>query len=345
MPLLTSLQRTVTQKRPGLASTVFWVGVCVVVPTLLRMALDPLLGSTLWFPTYYPAALIGTLFLGWRAGLILTLLSAIAANYFFVPPRYDFPPLHERDIAGTLVFLAADCVIITAAGLLRTALVRLQAANEREKILNIELQHRMKNTLAVVQGLVAQTAKRGTHDPKQFQQILQGRLEALGSAHDLLSTGLWETCALPELADRALAPFREHGRITVGGPACTLRAECCVPLVLALHELATNAVKYGALSVGQGRADLTWCEAKDNEDAVIVRWVEQDGPVVTEPKRRGLGTRLLTRQAGLEAVALHFKPEGVQCDITVQQVKPAKPQGLRAFEGTMQTRNAVSSSI
>jgi len=321
MPLLTRLQRTVTQKRPGLASTAFWMVVCVAVPTLVRMALDPLLGSTLWFPTYYPAALIGTLFLGWRAGLLLILLSAIAANYFFVPPRYDFP-LHERDVAGTLVFLMADAVIVLAASFLRTALVRLQAANEREKILNTELQHRMKNTLAVVQGLVAQTAKRGAHDPKEFQRILQGRLEALGNAHDLLSTGHWETCELAELADRALAPFRDHGRITVRGPPCTLRGECCVPLVLALHELATNAVKYGALSVEHGRATLTWCVVKDAEDTILVRWQEQDGPVVTEPKRRGLGTRLLTRQPGLDEVAMHFKPEGVLCEITVQRVKP-----------------------
>lgn len=280
------------------------------------MAIDPLLGSTLWFAAYYPATLIGTLFLGWRAGLVITLLSAVAANYFFGAPRYVFH-LHGEDIAGTVVFLLADTLIVLAAALLRIALVRLQAANEREKLLNGELQHRMKNTLAVIQGLVAQTAKRGSPDPKTFQHVLQGRLEALSKAHDLLSSGRWETCELPQLADRALAPFRDHGTITMRGPPCILRAECCVPLVLALHELATNAVKYGALSVDGGRVELEWGDGEAAERTILLRWVEQDGPVVAEPKRRGLGTALLTGQPGLEEVRLLFDPEGVRCDITV----------------------------
>jgi two-component sensor histidine kinase len=297
MPLLTHLQGTVTREPPGLASTAFWIGIGVAAPTAVRMALDPLLGATLWFPTYYPAALVATLFLGWRAGLIVVLLSAMAANYFFVLPRHNIH-LGEKEIAGTVVFLMADAVIVVAAGLLRTALVRLQAANDREKALNAELQHRMKNTLAVVQGLIAQTAKRGVHDPKEFQRSVEGRLEALASAHDVLSTGHWESCELLPLVERVLAPFQDHGRITVKGPPYTLRAECCVPLVLALHELGTNAVKYGALSVEQGAVELTWCVTDDAKGAILVHWQEHNGPVVTEPKRRGLGTRLLLRHRG-----------------------------------------------
>ncbi|TAL32570.1 MAG: DUF4118 domain-containing protein [Phenylobacterium sp.] len=319
MPILARLQDAVTRSRPGFVSSAFGVGVGVAVPTLMRMGLDPWLGMTLWFPTYYPAALLGTLFLGWRSGVGLVLLSAIAANYFFVPPRYQLAG-HERDLAGTLVFLVAAGIIVLAAALLRTALVRLQAAHERERILNTELQHRMKNTLAVVQGLVAQTVKGGAPDPKAFQHILQGRLEALGHAHDLLSIGHWETCELAQLAERTLAPFRDHGGLRVAGPSCTLRAESCVPLVLALHELATNAVKYGALSVERGRVDLTWSPADGVGPEVLLRWVERDGPTVVESSRRGLGTRLLRRQPGLEDVQLHHKPEGVVCEITVRPV-------------------------
>lgn len=313
MALLTRLQRAVTAGPPGPVAAALILAGCVVVPTLLRMALDPWLGLTLWYPTYYPAALIGTLLLGWRCGVALMVLSALAANWFFIPPRHTLAP-ELRDVAGIIVFLVADGVIVLAASLLRTALRRLQAAHERETLLNAELQHRMKNTLAVIQGLVAQTARRGD-DPKVFMQALEGRLGALGSAHDLLSSGRWEMCELPELAKRALAPFQDGGRIAIDGSACALAPECCVPLVLALHELATNAVKYGALSVPAGTASVTW----QPEGALIVlTWAERDGPAVVAPQRRGMGTRLLKRQAGLEAVDLRFAPEGVACDIGVR---------------------------
>ncbi len=317
MALLTRLQRVVTSETPGSVGVAALLTACLVAPTLLRLALDPVLGPTLWYPTYYPAVLIGTLLLGARAGVLLTLLSALTVSYLFVPPRHVLT-LSGRDLAGALVFLSAAGVIVLAAALLRTALRRLQAAHEREGLLNAELQHRMKNTLAVIQGLVAQTARRGD-DPKAFMHALEGRLGALGSAHDLLSSGRWEMCELPELAQRALAPFQDGGRIVIDGPACALAAECCVPLVLALHELATNAVKYGALSVPLGTASVTW---RPDGDVIVLTWAERGGPPVVAPVRRGMGSRLLKRQAGLEAVDLRFAPEGVACEIGVRPAAP-----------------------
>lgn len=283
----------------------------------------------MWFPTYYPAALIGTLFLGWQAGVAISLLSAVAANYFFVPPPFS-ASLSTQVIAGTLTFLLADWLIVLAAAVLRSTLKRLQAAHALEIRLNAELQHRMKNTLAVVQAFVRQTARRYS-DPEEFQRALDGRILALSNAHDLLSTGKWELCELPELAQRAVAPFQEKSRIKLEGPSCALEASCCVPLVLALHELATNAFKYGSLSTPEGRVDLTW---KISDGSVLLAWAERDGPPVVPPTRRGLGSALLQSNNGLKAVAIRFLPQGLECDLTVQQAGPERGNVLGATPST-----------
>ena len=101
--------------------------------------------------------------------------------------------------------------------------------------------------------------------------------------------------------------------------------------MLALHELATNAVKYGALSVPQGRVDLSWrVLPSPPSDTILMRWAEANGPPVSAPTRRGLGTRLLARQSGLEDVAVHFNPEGLVCEITVKAMPISPPLGPRA---------------
>lgn len=316
MALLTRLEDAVNARPVGARGIALGVLACVGVATLARMALSPLLGNTLWFPTYYPAALIGTLFLGWRAGLLIMLLSALAANYFFMPPSFAIS-LRPQDIAGTFVFLLADGLLVLTAGFLRSALLRLRAAKSREEILNLELQHRLKNSLAVTQGLIRHTAKFGGPGVTDFSQKLEGRIVALGHANDLLASGGWTTCDLLELAKRALEPFEEGDNIRIRGEACLLRAEACVPLVLGLHELATNAVKYGALSVPGGHVEVEWVAT----DKTLVRlsWKEVGGPPVKAPTRKGFGSRLLTPQPGIRAIALQFTPAGAVCEMELER--------------------------
>jgi two-component sensor histidine kinase len=323
LPLLSVLQSGLLPARPGAVALALGVAVGVAAPTVLRMAVDPLLGQTLVYPTFYPAVLFGTLLLGWRGGLAILLLSAVAANYFFLSPRYH-STLDGKDIAGGAVFLMAGGLIMVATALLRVAIARLQTAHAHEVLLNKELQHRMKNTLAIVQSLVAHTSRRSLSDPQEFRAVLESRLLALASAHDLLAEGQWNICELPDLATRALAPFAGGGKVRTNGPVCTLRAECCVPLVLCLHELATNAVKHGALGAEQGSVELTWRQSPDaNPPEILLRWVERGGPEVGEPTQRGLGRRLLRPQPGLEAIDLHFRPTGVECEMRVQSAHPS----------------------
>jgi len=276
------------------------------------------------FVTFYPFALVSAIFLGWRTGLVVAIASALAANYLLIAPAFQLS-LDRSSIGVTSAFLLVYCLIIGTTSILRDALRRLHAANKLELRLNAELQHRMKNTLAVIQGIVRQTSYRYS-DPKQFERALSGRIMALSCAHEILSEGNWEGCELLILADRALASFQDMRRITINGPTCQLAVDSCVPLVLALHELATNASKYGALSVQDGRVELRWCTAGET---VSLQWVEHDGPVVTEPTRQGLGSRLLTKQGGLDAVTLQFKPQGVECEITIRRAKPERAQVSR----------------
>lgn len=314
MDLLADLQKAVMRPEPGPLATLAWVAAGVAVPTLARLALTPVLGASLPFSTYYPTEILITLFLGWRAGLGVLLLSVAAANFFFHNSALGFDSGFGAMVRSA-VFLFGNGLIFLTGAALRASLRGLGRAAEVEKRLNDELRHRLRNTLAVVQGLVVHTARQQGDDPEAFQHQVLERLQALGAAHDILATGRWEACELSDLTARALAPFRREA-ITLEGPPCRLRPESCVPLVLALHELATNALKYGALSSDCGRVGVVWSPQADG--VVALNWTERGGPPVAPPTRRGLGSRLLAPQPGLDQVAVAFDPEGVTCAIRVR---------------------------
>ncbi len=159
-------------------------------------------------------------------------------------------------------------------------------AEDDMRLLNGELAHRLKNVLAVVQSVAAQTL-RGIPEAEAASQNLSARLVALGAATDVLTGSSWRSADLRELATRALSPHGRLGeRIILSGPPVTLKPEVTVAFALALHELATNAAKYGALSNEAGKAMLTWSVTGMGEDATLaVCWRETGGPLVTPPAR------------------------------------------------------------
>lgn len=262
--------------------------------------------------------------------MAVTLLSAITANFLFMEPRFTFFAT-QSDTVGTLFFVIAASMIVAVGQTLRRAVRELEQSRTREAHLNRELQHRVKNTLAVVQGLATQTFRplSGAGEPLDK---LHGRIRALAEANEILRHGQWEECRLPELAVRALEPFNSKGAVELVGPECSLPEESCVPLVLALHELATNAVKYGALSTGNGAVRLSWKTLDDaaGETALHLKWQENGGPLVAQPIMRGLGSKLLRRQSGLDDVKLAFEPTGVECDIRIVGVREAVAGGKTA---------------
>lgn len=294
----------------------------VFLPTLLRLAVDPVITGTS-FVTYYPFILIAALLIGWQGGMAVAVLSALLANYLFMEPRHVlFGKLD--DTIGSLFFLLSSGLLVAVVDTLRRAVVDIERGLQREarlnaemKHLNTELQHRVNNTLSVVQGLATHTF-RGAPGGDEAVRTFRGRIQALAEANAVLSSAQWDTCQLPDLAVRALAPFNGHGAVQVAGPTCCLPERACVPLVLALHELGTNAVKYGALSTLSGSVELRWdLRRTDDEtgDEVVLDWIEKGGPLVEMPTRRGLGTRLVAPQPGLEQATIDYRPEGIACRI------------------------------
>jgi len=195
-----------------------------------------------------------------------------------------------------------------------------------------ELNHRVKNTLATVQSMASQTL-RGESDPDVVYEKLEARLLGLSQAHDVLTRERWHGAELRDVAERALGPFAgaTTGQIRIEGPAAWLAPGAALSMALIFHELATNAVKYGALSVPEGRVELTWML---EGPALTVTWAEAGGPPVTPPTRRGFGTRLIERGLRGElrgSVAMTYAPEGLICIMKAQLAE--RSDQLNLFEG------------
>lgn len=193
---------------------------------------------------------------------------------------------------------------------------RQMKRNENDlRFLNGELAHRLKNVLAVVQSIAQQTL-RNSPDTAVASARLGARLVALGSATDVLTSASWRSADLRELATRALAPHGAIGeRILIDGPPAMLKPEVTVAFALALHELATNAVKYGALSNGDGTVTLSWKVDGAGSDAGFdLVWREQGGPPVSLPERKGFGSVLIERSLRSYfrgKAATDFRPDGL----------------------------------
>lgn len=202
----------------------------------------------------------------------------------------------------------------------RRAEAELRASERHLRLMVDELNHRVKNTLAIVQGL-AQQSFRGSGVPAEARSSFEGRLAALAAAHDLLTRKNWESAELRDLVAAVVAADCGE-RFRIEGPPLHLAPKLAVTLALALHELCTNAVKYGALSVPSGRVSVTWTS---DDEGLALRWSESGGPPVAEPERRGFGTRMIERALAGEpggTARLDFRPDGLVCEIEARLTPP-----------------------
>ena len=196
-----------------------------------------------------------------------------------------------------------------------------QWADQRQKLLVDELNHRVKNTLATVQSLAWQSARAGV-PPQVAQERFQARLLALSRTHNLLNETSWEGAFLHGVLEAELGPFlMEQSRVRLIGPAVYLPAKSAVVLGMALHELTTNAVKYGALSTASGLVQVSWSVDGPEEASVLTMdWRETGGPRIEGEPSPGFGSRLLRQTITQELagqLALRFEPQGVSCRIAV----------------------------
>ena len=233
---------------------------------------------------------------------------------------YDFHIEPLRDVTGVIVGLTCAAVEITSA----------KEGEEHLRLLLREITHRSKNLLAVIQAMARQTA-RHAGNVENFLERFGARVQALARSHDLLVQESWHGASLSELVRSQLGHYLDRGtsQVSVKGPGTLLKPEAAQSLGLALHELATNAAKYGALSVPKGHVDINWRRLSPAEgDGIEILWTESGGPKVAKPQQRGFGSLVIEQNLARSIdsdVDLSFSPEGLRCRVLIppSQLSPS----------------------
>lgn len=215
-------------------------------------------------------------------------------------------------VAGKADLEAANAALAHEVAQVRRVMEELAQSERRLQVLQRELSHRMKNTLAMVQAIVTQSLRHSTSVEEAGKTVSQ-RIIALGRAQDMLTETNWKASNIQEVVDAAIAPHRDRpDAFRVTGESLDLTPQQAMGLSLAIHELATNAIKYGALSVEGGSVEISWQAESDRGFAF--EWREEGGPTVMPPERRGFGSRLTERiVAGYFSgtARIHFEPSGI----------------------------------
>ncbi len=242
-------------------------------------------------------------------------------------PRTSFAAWKQTVRGRALPWTQADydAAFDLRVSLLQVVLRRIDAANhermkayERDQLLMAELDHRVKNTLANIQALVSQTS-RSADSLSSFVKGLDGRIHSMAKAHSLLTQSRWEGASITGLLNEELNPYGMSGSVvSLDGPNVMLTPKSALALSLAIHELVTNAAKYGALCNHGGRVAVKWHLAA--ERGIVLSWSETEGPIVQPPIRRGFGSRLIEQALAMETggyAMIRYEPSGVLCDIVL----------------------------
>jgi two-component sensor histidine kinase len=263
----------------------------------------------------------------------------VLGGLFFGHERPDVFSQRAERIAAGIASQAA--IAIDNAQLYQSAqneIAERRRAEQQQKLLTAELNHRVRNTLAIVLAIANQTL-RHADSAARFRQQFEQRVTALSEAHNLLTESAWEGAALHDILERVLRPYAvpDRARYELAGPDVRIGPKYAVSLLMAFHELATNAAKYGALSNDDGRVIVTWAPTElPKPPGLTIVWREIGGPPVRPRRRRGFGSRLID---GLTAetngdVTLEFNREGLVCTIGVPM--PPSGDGVVQVDGTQQ---------
>lgn len=189
---------------------------------------------------------------------------------------------------------------------------QLEAAIARQELLAREVDHRARNALAVIQSIVSLTPP---DDSQRFADAIKGRIRAMATAHNLLADSRWRGADLLSLVNEELAPYAQAGRVSVSGLAVSIAPTVAQNLALALHELATNAAKYGALSVEHGRLQVVW---RLGDEDLLLEWIEECPDPVTPPSRAGFGSKVVEASIKAQlggAIEREWRDKGLRCAI------------------------------
>jgi two-component sensor histidine kinase len=204
---------------------------------------------------------------------------------------------------------------VAAVGVIIEDVTERKHAEQRQEILINELNHRVKNTLSVIQSIAMQTLKNANKRDDAYEAF-QARLMGLAAAHDILTRRGWEPADIREIVTRAVAPYRggPDDRFRIKGPSLPVGGKATIAFALALNELCTNSAKYGALSIPTGRVEVEWTA---NGELHLV-WKELGGPPVRPPTHQGFGSFLITRVLANEIdgkVEMDYRPSGLVCTV------------------------------
>lgn len=314
-----------------------WKGQAAALATVavamgLRWILEPVLGDDISFTTLFPALLVSAMLAG-APGAITTIVGGAIAT-LTLSALGDTTPQVMRDAAPRLVvwLLVGGLVSVMALALrstivaLRRRQIELSEAKERQEVLTRELEHRGRNALTIVQGLSSMTA-RSVDSVEAYRRELSGRIAALSGAYSLLVSEPDAARPLDDLVREVLAGFGDQIRFA-GAKDVFVPPNVCVSLALALHELATNAVKYGALSRPAGTVDLRW--TCDTGGTLCLQWRETGGPGPPERRSGGVGSQII-RQAflGVPGASPQFTigPSGARFSVRIP-LQPASAVSL-----------------
>jgi two-component sensor histidine kinase len=297
----------------------------IIFALACRALADPFVDNGLYFTFLFPAVLIAGLFGGTWSGVSTAVFGALLIAYIWIPPRLSFRLSGDGDFR-LIAFWSVASMVIFLTAFVHTVLDRLAAAEARATTVAREMQHRVQNTLALVQAVARQTF-RTAEDLGAAQRVFAARLDALGRAQTLIADEIDADVGIDALIKAALSPF-DIGQFTLNGPSIVLPKDASVSFALLVHELATNAAKYGALSSAAGRIEILWTEEPDQR--ACLTWKERLGPAVIPSARVGFGSKLLRTAfpQGAGDASIAFEPDGVRCTITFPIVSSSTAVGM-----------------
>jgi two-component sensor histidine kinase len=283
-------------------------GVVIVACALLKVALDAWVGSDLpYFITFYPAVVIASMLGGPGVGLAAAATTLGLAWFFWVPPSLSFALNDKVSVAIVATFGVTAPLIAVCVGAVRQSLDRAAASEAQRWTAARESVHRTKNLIAVVQAISAKVAQE-VDTVAEFSKVMDQRLHALSLAQDLLLRREWQEAELEELLHAALAPFLPNPGLTIrSGERVNVPAHHVRGLCMALYELCTNAMKYGALAYGRGPVTISWHLLGN---ACVLEWREELG-ASRIPDEAGFGTTLIRMALSHEAgTSVHYEVDG-----------------------------------
>ena len=298
-----------TRIRPYSTEALAIALVCLGAATVLRL-MGSWTNSDFLFSTYFPAILAAGLLAGIPAALGVTIASTIIVRLFFVPSYLHASSQNYGELVDFLMYLISAALTISFAHCCRVVLKRLHKRNLTNETLAKELQHRSKNVCAVIDVIIRKSL---ADEPERANKVF-GRIKAMMHANELLTVSQPQLLTVKQLLLEAFAPYGED-RLQAFGPEITLHPDVARHLILLVHELVTNAVKYGSLSRLSGRVMVDW---REDGDAIVLAWKEIDGPRVESPQRVGFGSHLVAAciKALSGTMQQKFAPDGFICSVS-----------------------------